>query len=299
MNGFPAQRSTRLLLAIPLVVVWLLGTSLATSGGGFGGSSPSTTSSSSSSGSTSSSSSFGSSSSIWGPSSSSTSSGSSSPGSSWTLGEVLFVMGLLVAYVLITSLIDWWKARRLAPSVVQVQVLFADGAEVKEQLQKLARTHDPDRPGALLTLLRESALLLLRHRADWAYGTLERRRVGDLSRAANVVGTWAARARAAFETQTTSQYQNGNAGSGLVRDRDYQGKRGGTYLAVTLAASTVGVTYPDPPDSREDLEETLLALSGVEADHLGRLEVVWSPDAEGEFLGEDEAIRRYPTLTRL
>ncbi|WP_170130994.1 DUF1517 domain-containing protein [Deinococcus yavapaiensis] len=213
---------------------------------------------------------------------------------------MLFVMSLFVAFAVISSLVDWVKARRRSPQAVQVQVLLTDGAKVKAQLQKLAQSHDPDRPGGLLTLLRESALLLLRHKGDWAYGTLERRRAGNLSGAASVVGGWAARARAAFETQTTSQYQDGNAHKGFVGTRKNQGRPGGTYLAVTLAASTVDTTnFKVARGTPESLETALLALAGVEEGQLGRLEVVWSPDAEGEFLNEDEAIRRYPALTRL
>ncbi|BDP44460.1 hypothetical protein DAETH_44290 (plasmid) [Deinococcus aetherius] len=209
-------------------------------------------------------------------------------------------MGLLVAYMVITSLIDLWKARRRSPQAVQVQLLLADGEEVKRQFQRLARRHDPDRPGALATLLRESALLLLRHKSDWTHGTLERRRVGSLPRAAQVVGTWAAHARAAFETQTTAQYQDGDPSGGLERDSSYQGKTGGTFLAVTLAASTVDTSYAsETGDGAGAVEAALLTLTGVDAGQLGRLEVVWSPDGEGEFLNENEAIRRYPDLAPL
>ena len=37
----------------------------------------------------------------------------------------------------------------------------------------------------------------------------------------------------------------------------------------------------------------------VARDDLIRAEVVWSPDAEGEFLSEDEALVKYPQLSKL
>lgn len=163
MNKSPARRPFRPLLAVSLAAL-LLGGALAVTGGGFGGSSLE-------------------SSSIWGPSSSSpsgTGSGSYSD-SEWTLGEVLFVMGLFVAFAVVSSLIDWVRARRRSPQAVRVQLLLTDGARVRAGLQNLAALHDPDCPGGLLTRLRESALLLLlRHRGNWGYGTLERRRAADI-----------------------------------------------------------------------------------------------------------------------
>ena len=43
----------------------------------------------------------------------------------------------------------------------------------------------------------------------------------------------------------------------------------------------------------------LLAISGVTEGDLIRAEVIWSPDTEGEFLSEDDAIVKYPKLTKL
>ena len=43
----------------------------------------------------------------------------------------------------------------------------------------------------------------------------------------------------------------------------------------------------------------LQTISAVSAGDLIRAEVVWSPDMEGEFLSEDEAIQKYPKLTKL
>ncbi|WP_165794166.1 DUF1517 domain-containing protein [Deinococcus aerius] len=119
-------------------------------------------------------------------------------------------MGALLAFVLLSALYEGWAGRRRGTQAVRVQVLFGNGEDVKRQLQLLARRHDPDAPGALAILLRESALLLLRHKADWAYGTVERRAATGEDEANATVGQWATAARAAFETQTTSQYQNGD-----------------------------------------------------------------------------------------
>lgn len=115
----------------------------------------------------------------------------------------------------------------------------------------------------------------------WTYGTLEHR-------------------RAAFETQTTHQHQNADPSGGFVRDANAWGPAGGMYLAVTVAAATTGKRPPDLAGEVErDVEAALLGLAAVEEAQLRRLEVVWSPDRDGGFLSEDQAIARYPDLTHL
>jgi len=113
------------------------------------------------------------------------------------------------------------------------------------------------------------------------------------------VGQWATAARAAFETQTTSQYQNGDLAGGHEHVV-VPARAGGLYLAVTLAVSTTGLeAAQEMGGPARDVEAALLALSGVGSEHLLRLEAVWSPDGEGEFLSETQAIMRYPTLAPL
>ncbi|MFC4456360.1 DUF1517 domain-containing protein [Deinococcus sonorensis] len=211
---------------------------------------------------------------------------------------ILLVVGTLLAFVLFAALYEAWAGRRRNAMAVRIQVLFEHGEDVKRSLQRLARRHDPDAQDALITLLRESAQLVLHDREDWAYGTVDRQAVVGEDAANSLVGQWATTARAAFETQTTSQYQNGDASHGYRHEPSTPGKVGGLYLAVTVCASTSGLTFPEAPgETARDVETALQTLCGVESGQLLRLEVVWSPDGDGELLSEDQAIRRYPTLT--
>ncbi|BDP44180.1 hypothetical protein DAETH_41490 (plasmid) [Deinococcus aetherius] len=308
MNRIPSTRRPahvllRPLRLLPLLSALLLGGALGVTGGGFGGT---TSHSSTSSHATPQSRPAPVPSPTYSPSVVTTSSTSvpttstPSPGSSWSFTAILVVVGALLAFLLLSALYEEWAGRGRGAQAVRVQVLFENGEEVKRHLQRLARRHDPDAPGALAILLRESALLLLRHKEDWAYGTVERHGAAGEDEANSLVGQWATAARATFETQTTSQYQDGDAAGGYEHDTSAGGRTGGLYLAVTLAVSTAGLEFaPETGETVRDVESALLALSGVGSGQLLRLEAVWSPDGEGEFLSEEQAIRRYPVLAPL
>ncbi|ASN80241.1 DUF1517 domain-containing protein [Deinococcus ficus] len=185
---------------------------------------------------------------------------------------------------------------------VKVQLLLAEGDEVKRSLQRVAQTGDPDTNAGLARMLQEAALVALRHPERWVYGDVERAQ-GAPNAADSQVGAWATQARAAFTDQTTSNYQNRDPQSGFSQRGDYTFKKDGTdlYLAVTIAvaAHTLGNLPPAGTTTAAEARAVLAAISSVSADDLIRAEVVWSPDVEGEFLSEDEAILKYPQLTRL
>ena len=185
---------------------------------------------------------------------------------------------------------------------VCVQVLLTEGDEVKRALQQVAQNGDPDTNDGLARMMTEAALVLLRHPDRWTYGDVQRAQ-GQAGAADSQVGSWATQARAAFTEQTTSNYQNRDAQTGFAHRQDYtfQKDTGDLYLAVTLAvaAVTLPAMPPAAATNAAEVRAALSAISGVGPGDLIRAEVVWSPDAEGEFLSEDEAIQKYPSLTKL
>jgi len=183
---------------------------------------------------------------------------------------------------------------------VKVQILMSEGDDVKRALQRIAQTGDPDTNEGLTRMLTEAALVALRHPDRWTYGTVETARAAR-AQADGRVAAWATEARSAFHEQTTSHYQNRSDTSAYQQRTDYQGTQGGLYLAVTIAIAAFDV--PGLPTetvaTSESVRQGLLAISGVQPQNLIRAEVVWSPDVEGEYLTEDEAIRKYPRLTKI
>jgi uncharacterized membrane protein len=76
---------------------------------------------------------------------------------------------------------------------------------------------------------------------------------------------------------------------------------GDLYLAVTVgvAAHALAAMPPAGTTNAAEVRAALSAISSLNPSDLIRAEVIWSPDAEGEFLSEDEAIMKYPQLTKL
>ena len=185
---------------------------------------------------------------------------------------------------------------------VSVQLLLAQGDEVKKALQRVAQNGDPDSNEGLARMLQEAALVALRHPERWVYGNVERAQ-GGAGSADSQVGAWATEARAAFTEQTTSNYQNRDVNTGFEHRGDYtfQKETGDLYLAVTLAVAAHALNNLPPAGvtTAAEARAALSAISSVAPGDLIRAEVVWSPDAEGEFLSEDEAIQKYPKLTKL
>ncbi len=185
---------------------------------------------------------------------------------------------------------------------VSVQLLLAEGDEVKKALQQVAQNGDPDTNEGLARMLQEAALVALRYPERWVYGNVERAQ-GAPNAADSQVGAWATEARAAFTQQTTSNYQNKDPNTGFTQRGDYQykGDAADMYLAVTIAvaAHALGNLPPAGVTNAAEARAALSIIGSVNASDLIRAEVVWSPDAPGEFLSEDEAIMKYPNLTKL
>ena len=222
--------------------------------------------------------------------------------------------GIIIAAVVILAVVYFMRrglaGRGLAGGLsggtsaqaVMVQVLMTGGDEVKAALQQVAQSGDPDTNEGLASMLNEAALVLLRHPERWTYGDVQRAQ-GASDAADSQVGSWATVARAAFEEQTTSNYQNRDPHSGYAHKGDYtfQKGTGDLYLAVTLAVAAAALPSMPPAGTTDaaEVRAALGAISGISPGDLIRAEVVWSPDAEGEFLSEDQAIQKYPKLTKL
>lgn len=186
-------------------------------------------------------------------------------------------------------------------SAVSIQLVLTEGDEVKRALQQVAQTGVTETEEGLASMLSEAALVLLRHPERWTYGVLLQVQ-GNETQMTNQVGSWASQARAAFTDQTTSRYATtgyapASAAALPPRTEHQVGER---YLAVTLLVAAVNLRLPPSPTANAaQLRAALTAVSGIAPEDLLRTEVVWSPDVEGEFLSEDQAIMNYPALTKI
>ena len=178
---------------------------------------------------------------------------------------------------------------------MKVQLMLAEGDEVKRDLQEIAGEGDSSSNEGLSTMMQNAVLSLLRHPDRWMYGAIEEQK-GEGGAAENAVVRWATDARSKFTDQTTSNYSGKRE---VDKPRDPT-EKGGLYLVVTLiGASFNWPSLPDAAINTKRMRDALSQLSSLSAEDLIRIDVVWSPDQEGEFLSSDEALELYPSLTKL
>jgi len=229
--------------------------------------------------------------------------GSYGGGSSGGIGGLLVLL-LVVGVVGFVGLSLWRAfAKRGAGAAglnsnaraMKVQLMLAEGDEVKRDLQEIAGEGDSSSNEGLSTMMQNAVLSLLRHPDRWMYGAIEEQK-GEGSAAENAVVRWATDARSKFTDQTTSNYSGKRE---VDKPRDPT-EKGGLYLVVTLiGASFNWPSLPDAAINTKRMRDALSQLSSLNAADLIRIDVVWSPDQEGEFLSSDEALELYPSLTKL
>ncbi len=178
---------------------------------------------------------------------------------------------------------------------MKVQLMLAEGDEVKRDLQEIASEGDSSSNEGLSTMMQNAVLSLLRHPDRWMYGAIEEQK-GEGSAAERAVVSWATDARSKFTDQTVSNYSGKKS---VDKPRDPT-EKGGLYLVVTLIGSAFNwPSLPDAAINTKRMRDALGQLSSLNAQDLIRIDVVWSPDQEGEFLSSDEALELYPSLTKL
>jgi uncharacterized membrane protein len=221
-----------------------------------------------------------------------------SNGNSSTTILVLVVGALIIGYFFISMRPRFGKNTLLetgagGAGALKVQLMLLEGEEVKAELRRIAEAGDTSTPQGLSNMLRESVLSAMRHPERWVYANVEQARGSD-SVSAQRVSSWATAARAAYKVETTSNH-------GKLQHADYTAPKGGIYCVLTLTAAARDFLLPviTPPVELEEVRAALNALAGVNGDALISAEVVWTPDSSGEFLGEDQALRLYPTLYHL
>lgn len=177
---------------------------------------------------------------------------------------------------------------------LRVQLMLAEGDQVKRALSRIAEEGDADSDEGLQSMLSDAVLVMLRHPDRWMYGYVEQTS-GSEERVAQQIGTWGTQARSQYDEETIR-----NEGGRIRRRAAEENETGGLYLVVSLlAASSEMPALSQQNPGNAQIREALGLLSGITAGDLLRIDVIWSPDQEGEFLDEEEAIRKYPELYKL
>jgi uncharacterized membrane protein len=188
-------------------------------------------------------------------------------------------------------------------SVGKVQVgLLSSARELQKELNAIAMHADTNTPEGQMTVIQEASLALMRHPEYWVYGATESQQSAIESAEAKF-NQLALAERSKFSSETLSNVNNQlrqAAPTALIEGSDGQLAEitddSREYIVVTLLVGVQGnLSLPQINDS-EDLRQALQQIGGIGSDRLLALEVLWTPQAEGDTLTANDIMAEYPNL---
>lgn len=187
-------------------------------------------------------------------------------------------------------------------SVGRVQVgLLAQARGLQKELNELALAADTGSAQGRAQVLQESTLALLRHPEYWVYGAAQSQQTA-LEAAEAKFNQLALAERSKFTAETLSNVNNqlregssqaslpGNGGQLTATEAP------GEYIIVTLVVGAEGKLELPTINSSDDLRQALRQIGGISSDRLLAVEVLWTPQAEGDTLTSDDLLANYPDL---
>ncbi|MGB7440667.1 MAG: DUF1517 domain-containing protein [Coleofasciculaceae cyanobacterium] len=187
-------------------------------------------------------------------------------------------------------------------SVGQVQVgLLAEARTLQQELNDLARTADTGSVTGRAQVLQESTLALLRHPEYWVYGSTESQQVG-LEAAEAKFNQLSLTERSKFTEETLSNFDSQlRQANSLTAASEGGGEIVATeapseYIVVTLLVGVQGKLELPKINSSDDLNQALRQIGGISSDRLLAIELLWTPQAQGDTLTSDDLMAGYPNL---
>ncbi len=178
-------------------------------------------------------------------------------------------------------------------TVAQMQLaLLAQARSLQTELEQLAQTRRADTATGRARLVQEVTLALLRHPEYWSYAHASTEKV-PLNQAESEFNRLALRVRAQVQQETLV---NATVHTPSV---PLGGSEPGEYLLVTLLVATTTPVKLPVIQTLADVKNTLTTLGSIGTDDLLALEILWSPQAEGDTLTREELLTANPLLRPL
>lgn len=187
-------------------------------------------------------------------------------------------------------------------SVARLQVgLLSEARGLQKELNELALAADTGSAAGRAQVLQESTLALLRHPEYWVYGSAQSQQTA-LEAAEAKFNQFALAERSKFTEETLSNVNNqlregtskasltGSGGSLTATEAP------GEYIIVTILAGAEGKLDLPKINSSDDLRQALRQIGGISSDRLLAVEILWTPQAEGDTLTSDDLLANYPDL---
>jgi uncharacterized membrane protein len=187
-----------------------------------------------------------------------------------------------------------------AIGVVKIQIgLLGLARRLQLDLEDIAEKADTSSPDGLHYVLEETVLALLRNPEYCVYGHAECAVVKGPEAAEDAFNEFSMDERGKFaeETLVNVNARKRAVSSSAAAGGDEQNIN--EYILVTIIAAADGnVKLPEIVDSAA-LRTALKRLGAIRVDALQAVEVLWTPQEEGDTLTEDELLRDYPQLNIL
>ncbi|MBD2513529.1 DUF1517 domain-containing protein [Nostoc sp. FACHB-973] len=191
-------------------------------------------------------------------------------------------------------------------SVTRLQVgLLAQARDLQNELNHIAETADTNSPEGRAEILQEASLALLRHPEYWVYagGDTQQARLNSAEAQFNRLSL-AERSKFSEETLTNvnNQLKAALAKEALPAADELDNptrlitEGPGEYIIVTLLAATLGKSEMPKINSADDLRQALRQIGSIPGDKLLAIEVLWTPQAEGDTLTSDDVLANYSDL---
>lgn len=183
-------------------------------------------------------------------------------------------------------------------AVVKLQIgLLGMARDLQLDLEKIAEKADTSDPEGLHYVLEETVLALLRNPEYCVYGYATSNSANGPEQAEDLFNEFSMDERGKFAEETLVNVNNrtkrasakGGDGDGGINE----------YILVTIIAAADGsLKLPAVTDAAE-LRTALKRIGAIRVDALQAVEVLWTPQEEGDTLTEDELLRDYPQLNVL
>jgi uncharacterized membrane protein len=189
-------------------------------------------------------------------------------------------------------------------AVAQVQVgLLANARELQPELNRLALTADTSSASGRATVVQEASLALLRHPEYWVYGATDSQKA-SLEAAEAKFNQLALTERSKFTDETLSNVDSvinqesqkalgGNTEEGAIQLREGDS---GEYIIATIIVGATGNLDLPKINGTDDLRQALQQVGGIGSDRLLAVEILWTPQADGDTLSSDDILAYYPNL---
>ena len=187
-----------------------------------------------------------------------------------------------------------------AIAVVKVQIgLLGMARDLQLDLEKIADKADTSTTEGLHYVLEETVLALLRNPEYCVYGYATSTSARGPEEAEDTFNEFSMDERGKLAEETLVNVNSRKRSTTAVKTgKDEDGGINEYILVTIIAACDGGLKLPAVTDSAE-LRTALKRVGAIRADALQAVEVIWTPQEEGDTLTEEELLADYPTLNVL